>query len=80
MILYATCTLNRSYLSPYAPDIEFTPHLEAFDPANTSHRAMIERLRSYKSVLVTAYRQEGTELGVSEDRAKELLRSLGYIE
>lgn len=30
VILYATCTLNRDHLSPYNPNISFTPHLEQF--------------------------------------------------
>jgi arylsulfatase A-like enzyme len=30
VVLYATCSVNRFFLSPYAPDIAFTPHLERF--------------------------------------------------
>jgi arylsulfatase A-like enzyme len=30
VLLYATCTLNKNYLSPYNPNISFTPNLEKF--------------------------------------------------
>jgi len=30
VLLYAPCTLNREYLSPYDPAVDFTPALEAF--------------------------------------------------
>ena len=30
VILYATCTVNKDFLSPYNPEIRFTPNLEAF--------------------------------------------------
>jgi len=30
IILYATCTVNKNYLSPYNSEIAFTPHLDAF--------------------------------------------------
>lgn len=30
VVLYATCTLNKGYLSPYAPGVAFTPNLERF--------------------------------------------------
>lgn len=30
VLLYATCTLNKKYLSPYNPAVSFTPALEAF--------------------------------------------------
>jgi len=30
VILYATCTLNRDYLSPYGAEAELTPHLARF--------------------------------------------------
>ncbi len=29
VLLYATCTVNKSFLSPYNPDVRYTPHLEA---------------------------------------------------
>jgi arylsulfatase A-like enzyme len=30
VILYATCTVNCQYLSPYNPGVAYTPHLDAF--------------------------------------------------
>ncbi len=30
VILYATCSLNKSYLAPYDPSVPFTPHLAEF--------------------------------------------------
>lgn len=30
MVLYSTCTLTKEYLSPYHPEVEFTPNLQAF--------------------------------------------------
>ncbi len=30
VLLYATCTLNRDFLSPYDPEVRFTPHLAEF--------------------------------------------------
>jgi arylsulfatase A-like enzyme len=30
VLLYATCSLNREHLTPYAPDVAFTPRLAAF--------------------------------------------------
>lgn len=30
VVLYATCTLNREFLAPYAPDVGFTPAIERF--------------------------------------------------
>jgi arylsulfatase A-like enzyme len=30
VLLYATCSLNRDFLSPYAPAVPYTPHLDAF--------------------------------------------------
>jgi arylsulfatase A-like enzyme len=30
VILYATCSLSRHYLSPYAPDVRYTPELDRF--------------------------------------------------
>jgi arylsulfatase A-like enzyme len=30
VVLYAPCTVNRSFLSPYDPNADITPHLEAF--------------------------------------------------
>jgi arylsulfatase A-like enzyme len=30
VLLYATCTLNRSYVSPYGNDVRYTPNLAAF--------------------------------------------------
>jgi arylsulfatase A-like enzyme len=30
VLLFATCTVNRNYLSPYNPNISFTPHLDKF--------------------------------------------------
>ena len=30
VVLYATCTVNRNYLGPYDPDVDFTPHLDTF--------------------------------------------------
>jgi hypothetical protein len=30
VLLYAPCTVNREYLSPYDPAVDFTPALEAF--------------------------------------------------
>jgi arylsulfatase A-like enzyme len=30
VVLYATCTLSRHYLSPYNPDVPFTPAVDAF--------------------------------------------------
>lgn len=30
VLLYATCTVNKDYLSPYSPELSFTPHLERF--------------------------------------------------
>ncbi len=30
VLLYATCTLNKDYLSPYNPEVTSTPHLERF--------------------------------------------------
>lgn len=30
VLLYSTCTVNKSFLGPYNPDIEFTPQLDAF--------------------------------------------------
>jgi arylsulfatase A-like enzyme len=30
VVLFAPCTVNKSYLAPYDPVVEFTPHLRAF--------------------------------------------------
>ncbi len=30
VVLYAPCTVNRSFLQPYNPAVTYTPHLEAF--------------------------------------------------
>lgn len=30
VVVYATCTLNRNFLSPYNPSVRFTPHLQRF--------------------------------------------------
>ncbi len=30
VLLYATCTLNKDFLSPYDENVRFTPHLKAF--------------------------------------------------
>ena len=30
IILYATCSVNKHYLSPYNPSVTYTPHLERF--------------------------------------------------
>ena len=41
VVLYATCTVNKNYLSPYNPNIIFTPHIERFSQQShvfTKHR------------------------------------------
>jgi len=35
VLLYATCTVNKDYLSPYNPKITFTPHLQRFAREST---------------------------------------------
>ena len=30
VLLYATCTLNKDFLSPYREEVRFTPHVQAF--------------------------------------------------
>ena len=30
VVLYAPCTVNRQHLAPYAPDVDYTPHLARF--------------------------------------------------
>ena len=30
VLLYATCTLAKGFIAPYAPDVRYTPHLERF--------------------------------------------------
>ena len=36
MILYATCTVNSGYLSPYNPQVTYTPALDAFSSESTT--------------------------------------------
>lgn len=41
VLLYGTCTVNKSYLSPYRSDVPFTPHLQRFADESvvfTNHR------------------------------------------
>ena len=41
VVLYATCTVNKNYLSPYNPNVTFTPHIERFSQQSqvfTKHR------------------------------------------
>lgn len=35
VILYSTCTLNRSFLGPHNPAVPYTPHLDAFAAEST---------------------------------------------
>jgi arylsulfatase A-like enzyme len=53
-----------------------------YDPANESHRVMIQRLNRYKAKLVEGYSywQAAAPDQLPSDRKEELLRSLGYIE
>src|SRR5262245_4915238 len=30
VVLYAPCTVSRSYLGPYTPGVRYTPHLDRF--------------------------------------------------
>ena len=30
VVLYAACTVNRDFLSPYAPAVRYTPNIQAF--------------------------------------------------
>ena len=38
VLLYAPCTVNKHYLSPYAPSVGYTPHLQAFAEESTVFR------------------------------------------
>lgn len=55
VLLYATCTLNKHFLSPYEPGVAFTPRLGAFaEEAKVFRRHMTESGQSgtaYASIL-----------------------------
>ena len=38
VVLYSTCTLNNEFLSPYAPDVRYTPNLQALADAGLVFR------------------------------------------
>lgn len=35
VVLYATCTVNKDYLSPYHPEVSYTPNLDKFARSST---------------------------------------------
>jgi arylsulfatase A-like enzyme len=51
VLLYATCTLNSSFLSPYNPDVAFTPRLARF----ASEGLVFERHRTEVGMSGVAY-------------------------
>lgn len=51
VLLYAPCTVNASHLSPYAPDVFYTPSLDAF----AKEAAVFERHQSESDQSGTAY-------------------------
>ncbi|MFP8881760.1 MAG: sulfatase-like hydrolase/transferase [Myxococcota bacterium] len=50
VILYATCTLNKDYLSPYSPEVAYTPHLQRL---------------ARRSTVFTSHRTESAQSGIA---------------